>query len=79
MTLTLELSYEAESKLREKAERAGMDPADFASNKLSDGIDILDAIAAATALRMQLTLVTFNGKHFRSIPDLQTLQPYKRK
>jgi predicted nucleic acid-binding protein len=50
----------------------------FAAHKLSDGIDVLDAVSAATAIRLKLTLVTFNVKHFRAIPALSTLQPFKR-
>lgn len=50
----------------------------LAMYNLSDGIDIIDAMTAAIALRHKLTVVTFNVKHFRSIPGLDTVQPYDR-
>jgi predicted nucleic acid-binding protein len=35
-------------------------------------------MTASIALRHNLTLVTFNIKHFRSTPGLSTVQPYDR-
>jgi predicted nucleic acid-binding protein len=40
----------------------------FADLRLSSGIDILDAVSAATALRINEVMLTFNDKHFRVIP-----------
>jgi predicted nucleic acid-binding protein len=50
----------------------------LAAYKLSDGLDLLDALIAATAIRHDLPLATFNVKHFRAIPDLTIVQPYIR-
>ena len=50
----------------------------LARYRLSDGIELTDAITAAIALRHNMSLVTFNVKHFRAIPGLSTLQPYER-
>jgi len=50
----------------------------FASLRLTHGIGGLDAVTAAIALRLNLTLATYNVKHFRSIQGLKTVQPYTR-
>jgi tRNA(fMet)-specific endonuclease VapC len=39
------------------------------------GIADLDLLIAATALHHDLTLLTFNQRHFASIPDLKLYQP----
>ena len=51
---------------------------EYATYRLSDGIDLIDAVTASIAIRHNLTLATFNIKHFRSIPGLLTTQPYLR-
>lgn len=51
---------------------------ELASYRLSDGIDILDNLTAAIALRSDEPVATFNVKHFRAIPGLETIQPYQR-
>lgn len=50
----------------------------FAYFRLSDGIGILDALIAETAVGYNLPLATFNEKHYRVIPDLNVVQPYQR-
>ena len=50
----------------------------MARHRLSDGIEIMDVMTAAIALRHNLPVVTFNVRHFRAIPGLTTIQPYTR-
>lgn len=38
---------------------------------LTDGLNIVDALVAATAIHHNLTLVTANHKHFRKITGLK--------
>lgn len=39
------------------------------------GLFLADAMIGATALHYDLVLVTFNGKHFRSIKELSVTEP----
>ncbi len=41
----------------------------------SHGLLLADAIIAATALEYDLTLITYNKKHFQFIKDLKLLKP----
>ena len=50
----------------------------FAEFYLSDGIGILDALIAETTVGLGLSLVTFNEKHYRVIPGLNLVRPYRR-
>ena len=50
----------------------------LAMHRLARGIDAFDAINAATALARDMTLNTFNVKHYRPIPSLKLEQPYQR-
>ncbi len=50
----------------------------FESLYLSNGVGILDALIALTAIAHRCTLFTFNSKHYRNIPNLQILQPCKK-
>ena len=50
----------------------------FADAHLSHATGILDSLIAATALSHELTLHTFNQKHFAAFPKLKTAQPYLR-
>ncbi|OQW88575.1 MAG: VapC toxin family PIN domain ribonuclease [Thiotrichaceae bacterium IS1] len=50
----------------------------YANFHLSDSLGILDALIAQTAVGLQMTLVTFNTKHYRVVPHLQTIRPYAR-
>jgi predicted nucleic acid-binding protein len=43
---------------------------------LSHGLDMPDALIAATALDLGLTLYTLNVRHFQMIPGLSFLRPY---
>lgn len=45
---------------------------------LSHGVGLLDLLIASVAVGHNLTLATFNVKHFAAIPNLQTVQPYLR-
>lgn len=50
----------------------------FSEFYLSDGIGLLDALIAETAVGLKLPLATFNEKHYRVVPDLDLIQPYNR-
>jgi tRNA(fMet)-specific endonuclease VapC len=43
---------------------------------LSHGLDTPDALIAATALELGLSIYTLNTKHFQMIPGLTVLKPY---
>ncbi|MGV0024644.1 PIN domain-containing protein [Phormidesmis priestleyi] len=49
---------------------------DFTTYHLSDRLGLLDALIAACAVGRNLTLCTFNVKHYRVVPNLLTAQPY---
>ncbi len=49
----------------------------YARLHLSHRLGLLDALIAACAIQESATLCTFNQKHYRSVPGLQTIQPYK--
>lgn len=51
---------------------------DFTTYHLSQSLGLLDALIAACAVGHNLTLCTFNVKHYRVVPGLVTAQPYKR-
>ncbi|RUT02411.1 hypothetical protein DSM106972_058890 [Dulcicalothrix desertica PCC 7102] len=51
---------------------------DFTTYHLSQSLGLLDALIAACAVGQNLTLCTFNVKHYRVVPGLITAQPYKR-
>jgi predicted nucleic acid-binding protein len=50
----------------------------FARFHLGDGLTILDALIAATAVGHNLPLASFNEKHYRAIPGLRLIRPYDR-
>ena len=50
----------------------------FTNYHLSHGIGILDALIDQLAVFLNVNLCTFNQKHYSVIPDLNTLQPYKK-
>jgi predicted nucleic acid-binding protein len=43
---------------------------------LSHGLEVADALIAATALELSLPLYTMNVRHFQMIPGLTPLRPY---
>jgi predicted nucleic acid-binding protein len=45
-------------------------------HRLATGIGWADCLIAATALRMDLPLVTLNDKHFRPIRGVRVVRPY---
>jgi predicted nucleic acid-binding protein len=49
----------------------------YRSDHLSRGIGFLDCFVAAAARRLDCQGHTLNTKHFRAIPGLKTLRPYK--
>ncbi len=51
---------------------------DFAAYHTSHGLGLLDALISACAVGTSATLCTFNVKHYRVIPGLETAQPYER-
>ncbi|MGB7412841.1 MAG: PIN domain-containing protein [Thermosynechococcaceae cyanobacterium] len=51
---------------------------DFTTYHLSDSLGLLDALIAACAVGRNLTLCTFNIKHYRVVPKLLIAQPYTR-
>jgi predicted nucleic acid-binding protein len=46
--------------------------------RLSTGIGIPDCLIAAMALKRSATLLSFNSKHFKTIPGLDLREPYSR-
>ena len=44
---------------------------------LSHGVEFLDCLVAATALRLNIPIQTRNVKHFSAVPGLSAVQPYK--
>ncbi|MFM7885513.1 MAG: PIN domain-containing protein [Pseudanabaena sp.] len=50
----------------------------FAEYNLSQGLGLIDALIGQTAISLGVPLHTFNVKHYAVIPNLITVQPYKR-
>jgi predicted nucleic acid-binding protein len=50
----------------------------FARFYLSHSLGIIDALIGQLAVSLDLTLHTFNQKHYAAIPRLQVVQPYSR-
>ena len=46
--------------------------------RLSDGLGLIDALIAATAVGRGEALLTFKVKHYRAVPGLAIHQPYIR-
>jgi predicted nucleic acid-binding protein len=51
---------------------------DFRRLHLSHGLGLVDALIGTTARERDAILGTFNIKHYRSVPGLNTEQPYQR-
>ena len=50
----------------------------YARCRLSQGLDILDALIGQMAEDLMMPLHTFNTRHFRGAFKVDTVQPYKR-
>lgn len=50
----------------------------YAQFHLSHQLGLLDSLIAQTAIEQRLPLHTFNTKHYRGVPLLKTIQPYKK-
>ena len=50
----------------------------FSKLRLSGGLGILDALTAALAIGHGQELLTFNLRHFKSVPGLKVLSTYSR-
>lgn len=50
----------------------------FEDYHLSHGVGIMDCLIAASVLRLQKPLYTFNIKHYRVFPEVNILKPYNR-
>lgn len=50
----------------------------FADHRLSEQTGLLDALIGQTAIALQTPLYTFNQRHYRFMPDLETIQPYTK-
>ena len=52
--------------------------AQFAQGRLTHALSIMDVLIAECAVGLNATLCTFNTKHFKSITQLRTRQPYRK-
>lgn len=50
----------------------------FRAFHLSHGLGLLDSLMAACAVGREAALLTFNGKHYRPLPELKIEEPYAR-
>lgn len=50
----------------------------FTEYHLSHNAGLLDVLIGQTAVALGVALYTFNQKHYRFIPGLQTIQPYEK-
>ena len=50
----------------------------FGTYRLSHGLDMIDALIGQTVLELNVTLLTFNEKHYACVPGLATMVPYER-
>jgi len=50
----------------------------FTEYHLSHNAGLLDVLIGQTAVALEVPLYTFNQKHYRFIPGLQTIQPYEK-
>jgi predicted nucleic acid-binding protein len=51
---------------------------DFSTHHLPHGLGLIDALISACAIGLSAKLLTFNDKHYRSVPGLAIAQPYIR-
>ncbi len=50
----------------------------FAIHRLKNKIGLIDSLIAQISIENNLVLHTFNIKHYKSIQELKTIQPYKK-
>ena len=50
----------------------------YSKYKLSHNVGLIDVLIGRTALTLNMPLYTFNQKHYSIIPNLETIQPYKK-
>lgn len=50
----------------------------FMDHRLADGLGMIDALVAQTALETGAPLASFNRKHYACVPGLQVVEPYGR-
>jgi len=50
----------------------------FTRYHLSHNAGLLDVLIGQTAVALEVPLYTFNHKHYRFIPGVQTVQPYEK-
>jgi len=50
----------------------------FTEYHLSHNAGLLDVLIGQTAVALRAPLYTFNQKHYRFVPGLQTIQPYEK-
>ena len=50
----------------------------FSTYWLSHNIGLVDILIGQTAIALKTRLFTFNQKHYSIIPNLETIQPYKK-
>ncbi|NKQ35773.1 MAG: type II toxin-antitoxin system VapC family toxin [Chloroflexi bacterium] len=50
----------------------------FTQYRLSHNAGLLDTLIGQIAVALNVPLYTFNQKHYRFVPGLQTTQPYER-
>ena len=50
----------------------------FSSYYLSHNLGIIDVLIGQTAIAAGIPLYTFNQKHYNIIPNIETVQPYKK-
>jgi predicted nucleic acid-binding protein len=50
----------------------------FCDHFLSNGLGLIDALIAQSALELGAALHTFNTKHYQCVPGLQLVAPYEK-
>jgi len=50
----------------------------FSKYHLSHSLGLLDALIGQMAVALNLPIHTFNQKHYSAIPNLKTVQPYRK-
>jgi hypothetical protein len=50
----------------------------FKELRISHGIGMFDCLIGHSALKLGLPIYSFNEKHYKKIPDLRVIKPYKK-